>query len=107
MAVLIGDCAERGGCHGRDCRCCSARRNIPGRRFAAGHCSTRCHCCEKVCGFVLSVDETKILDEKSKDSRPGYCRQIRKASLLGLIAGNYKDYSIDLIEDVPPAYTAS
>ncbi|KAJ5217779.1 uncharacterized protein N7469_011404 [Penicillium citrinum] len=54
-----------------------------------------------------NVDETKILDEKSKDSRPGYCRQIRKASLLGLIAGNYKDYSIDLIEDVPPAYTAS
>jgi len=65
--ILIEYCAERCDCRGRDCRCCSARRNIPGRGFAAGRCTTRCHCCEKARGFVLSVDETKMLDEPFKD----------------------------------------
>lgn len=103
--TLNEDCAGRGGCCGRDCNCCSPRLNIPGREFAAGHCTTRCHCCEKSRGFVLSVEEIEVLDQQFDPSRPGYFGRVSYATFFGLIPENYKDSPFDLIEGIPPAYT--
>lgn len=107
---LVQDCVERGGCCGRDCNCCPTRRSIPGRRFAAGHCTTRCHCCEEARGFKLSSKETKNLHKEFSFSSLPYYHRIRNASLFGLIGGNNKDSPFDLIVDssnLPPAYTTS
>jgi hypothetical protein len=103
--VLREDCAETGRCCGRDCGCCS-NRHLPKRKFAAGHCTVECHCCEKARGFELS-SEKKAQVEKLFDLGVdrGYFKRIRHASLLGLIHLNL-DNPFDLIEDPPPRYEA-
>ncbi|KAJ5246543.1 hypothetical protein N7468_001526 [Penicillium chermesinum] len=55
---LVKDCADRGGCCGRDCGCCASRAKhyyIKG----IGHCTVECFCCVGFRGFRPSPEEKK------------------------------------------------
>ncbi|KAJ5080923.1 hypothetical protein N7456_013633 [Penicillium angulare] len=58
---LVKDCADRGGCCGRECGCCALRAN----HFytnGVGHCTVECFCCVGFRGFRPSPEEkTDIL----------------------------------------------
>ncbi|CAP98747.1 Pc22g14590 [Penicillium rubens Wisconsin 54-1255] len=105
--VLVEDCVGRGGCCGRDCGCCSHRQSE--RKFAVGHCTVECSCCERARGFALDPEQKSQLRETFKldcnRPRAWYYDRMRTASLLGLMAGNYEN-PLNLIVDVPPRYTA-
>lgn len=105
--VLREDCAGRGGCCGRGCGCCSNRQNIPERKFAVGHCTVECSCCERPRGFELDPEQKSQIQEAFKLDRasPGvwYYSRIRFAALLGLMVGN-SDNPFDLIDEPPPRY---
>ena len=55
---LVKDCADRGGCCGRDCGCCALRA----RHFykkGVGHCTVECGCCVGFRGFRPSPEEKR------------------------------------------------
>lgn len=105
--VLREDCVGRGGCCGRGCGCCSNRQNIPERKFAAGHCTVECACCEQARGFELDSDQKAQIQEAFKLDRAGpgawYYNRIKLAALLGLMVGNC-DNPFDLLDEPPPTY---
>lgn len=51
--LLSEDCAKRGGCCGRACRCCHRRKPPSVRKFGVGHCTVECACCQEFRGFKL------------------------------------------------------
>lgn len=65
---LVQDCIARGGCCGRDCRCCESRHinhNTKGKwKPGAGHCTVECHCCCKNRGFPLEGDERQEVSDR-------------------------------------------
>lgn len=65
---LVQDCIARGGCCGRDCRCCESRHinhNTKGKwKPGAGHCTVECHCCCKNRGFSLEGDERQEVSDR-------------------------------------------
>lgn len=103
--VLVEDCMGRGGCCGRDCGCCSHRQSE--RKFAVGHCTVECSCCERARGFALDPEQKSQIRESFKldykSIRAWYYNRIKTASLLGLMAGSYEN-PLDLIVDLPPRY---
>lgn len=103
--VLWEDCIGRGGCCGRDCGCCSNRQSK--HKFAAGHCTVECFCCEKARGFPLDPEQKSriqsIFRPSNENTRP-YDYRIKLASLLGLTPGNHEN-PVDLIVDLPPGCT--
>ncbi|OJJ45574.1 hypothetical protein ASPZODRAFT_478774 [Penicilliopsis zonata CBS 506.65] len=101
--VLRDDCAGRGGCCGRKCGCCSNRQNLSTRKFAAGHCTVYCFCCQQARGFQLSHEQRVELRKRFDLSfHNGYFQRIRDASLLGILQHDDNN-PFDLIDD-PPAY---
>ncbi|KAJ5601146.1 hypothetical protein N7510_010680 [Penicillium lagena] len=104
--VLREDCVGRGGCCGRNCGCCSNRQNIL-RKFAIGHCTVECSCCERARGFELDPKQKAQIQETFKlelaGPHPWYYYRILLASFLGLMAGNDGN-PFDLIDDPPPRY---
>ncbi|CAG8892899.1 unnamed protein product [Penicillium egyptiacum] len=104
--VLWEDCVGRGGCCGRDCGCCSHRQSE--RKFAVGHCTVECSCCEKARGFALDLEQKSQIQDSFKldydGPRAWYYNRIKTAALLGLTAGSYEN-PLDLIVDLPPRYT--
>ncbi|RDK37782.1 hypothetical protein M752DRAFT_270355 [Aspergillus phoenicis ATCC 13157] len=59
MKYLRWDCAERGGCCGRDCGCCKQPRSTK-RPNALSHCTAECDCCTLFRGFELSAEDQKL-----------------------------------------------
>ena len=59
MKYLRWDCAERGGCCGRDCGCCKRPRSTK-RPNALSHCTAECDCCTLFRGFELSAEDQKL-----------------------------------------------
>ncbi|CAG7926330.1 unnamed protein product [Penicillium olsonii] len=54
---LVQDCADRGGCCGRQCGCCAKRHLSTRRRRGEGHCTTECGCCISSRGYDLPKEE--------------------------------------------------
>jgi hypothetical protein len=53
---LRKDCAERGGCCGRDCGCC--KKSPEAHRVKGwGHCTVHCGCCSRHRGFELNAED--------------------------------------------------
>lgn len=59
---LRQDCARRGGCCGRECKCCENPPD-PNRRKGWGHCTAKCACCnaELEDGFRLTERNRRML----------------------------------------------
>lgn len=59
---LVQDCISRGGCCGRQCKCCDIR-HLPvttGQwRPGTGHCTVECKCCEEYRGFPYTEAENQ------------------------------------------------
>lgn len=56
---LREDCAKRGGCCGRQCKCCE--RPPDSRRIKGwGHCTIQCACCCRQRGFELKDADQKL-----------------------------------------------
>lgn len=106
--TLLKDCADKGGCCGRDCGCCQGRKLGPARQFGAGHCTTECWCCQKARGFALTdkaKQAMKNLYPLNPISNRSYYRKIMLVSIYGLADG-YTENPFDLI-DGPPDYEQS
>lgn len=56
---LCMDCAKRGGCCGRACRCCEKPRSAL-RSNGHGHCTKTCGCCLDFRGFKLNEEQQKL-----------------------------------------------
>lgn len=63
---LREDCAKRGGCCGRQCKCCESP---PGshRIKGWGHCTIECACCYRRRGFKLEDEEDQKLFQPEFD----------------------------------------
>ncbi|OQE11649.1 hypothetical protein PENVUL_c002G10353 [Penicillium vulpinum] len=57
---LRDDCARRGGCCGRECKCCEKPPD-PTRKKGWGHCTAQCACCNTERGFRLSERDRRLL----------------------------------------------
>jgi hypothetical protein len=57
---LRNDCARRGGCCGRSCKCCGEKPPVQGRLRGWGHCTTECGCCNRIRGFDLKKEDKKL-----------------------------------------------
>lgn len=55
---LVKDCADRGGCCGRDCGCCVLRAKHSYKK-GVGHCTVECFCCVGFRGFRPSPEEKR------------------------------------------------
>lgn len=55
---LVKDCADRGGCCGRDCGCCTLRAKHSYKK-GVGHCTVECFCCVGFRGFRPSPEEKR------------------------------------------------
>ncbi|KAJ5489477.1 hypothetical protein N7539_004367 [Penicillium diatomitis] len=53
---LVKDCADRGGCCGRNCGCCELRARHT-YETGIGHCTVECSCCFEFRGFAPSSQE--------------------------------------------------
>lgn len=62
-AWLRKDCANRGGCCGRDCKCCE-RPPSSSRLKGWGHCTAQCKCCYRVRGFAMHTADTELCQPK-------------------------------------------
>lgn len=60
---LRKDCANRGGCCGRDCKCCE-RPPAPSRLKGWGHCTAQCKCCYRVRGFPMHTADRELYQPK-------------------------------------------
>jgi hypothetical protein len=97
--LLVQDCAERGGCCGRQCGCCLARHDPSMRKLTAGHCTTACLCCEQTRGIELTFaqrQEVKELFNLSIDTYYSY--RIVLASFQGLTKDSL-NFSLNLVRE--------
>jgi hypothetical protein len=73
---LVKDCAERGGCCGRSCRCCQKRHLTTQRTKGIGHCTIDCSCCSEMRGADPTPEERaailKMLTEMLRSPNPAY-----------------------------------
>jgi hypothetical protein len=98
---LREDCARRGGCCSRDCRCCSARANDSTHPLSHGHCTVECGCCRKARGFDFTTEQKKKLEDfftfsvaNSEKTYPiprePYLYQLYRVSIWGIVAKSTK-----------------
>lgn len=72
------------------------------RRFAAGHCTLKCSCCEKARGYRLAwILKSKARKLNTLESLNARWRRVMRASLVGLVVGSNEDPR-ELIQ--PPRY---
>ncbi|CRL25016.1 unnamed protein product [Penicillium camemberti] len=65
---LREDCANRGGCCGRQCKCCE--RPPDSRRMKGwGHCTVECACCYRQRGFELQDTDRRLFQPEFDVSR--------------------------------------
>lgn len=89
-AWLRRDCASRGGCCGRDCRCCEKPREIEedGKivDVSYGHCTTACSCCIRSRGFTGdgSLDDMKDFPIEVHPKASGYTWCAVRAYIWGV-----------------------
>lgn len=75
ICTIRFDCANRGGCCGRDCGCCERPRSdskAGKQRF--GHCTTACGCFKRFRGFEIKRD-LKDEDYKCNKIRTDFFRE--------------------------------
>ncbi|KAJ5248889.1 hypothetical protein N7468_000340 [Penicillium chermesinum] len=84
--LLCNDCASRGGCCGRACKCCE--KPSATRSRARGHCTKECGCCIEFRGFELKKDQQKLCQPafnlKGGLESNAYSIFLFKAYILGL-----------------------
>ena len=72
---LVKDCAERGGCCGRSCRCCLKRHLTTQRTKGIGHCTIDA-AVRKCVVLILPPEERaaidEMLEEMLRSSNPAY-----------------------------------
>ncbi|CDM34874.1 unnamed protein product [Penicillium roqueforti FM164] len=56
---LRQDCAKRGGCSGRQCKCCE-RPPDSDRMKGWGHCTVECACCHRERAFELQDTDRRL-----------------------------------------------
>lgn len=84
---LVEDCIARGGCCGRECRCCENRhltQNNKGKwKPGTGHCTLECYCCSENRGFPLvgekKLEANKRLRDRVSVKNPGYLVMLSEA----------------------------
>lgn len=60
---LRKDCANRGGCCGRNRKCCE-RPPSPSRLKGWGHCTSQCKCCYRARGFAMHTADRELCQPK-------------------------------------------
>lgn len=83
---LREDCARRGGCCGRQCKCCERPPDTHHMK-GWGHCTTECACCNRQRGFELQDADRKLFQPEFDVSRrpmSWYSRAIFHAYIWGL-----------------------
>lgn len=86
--LLSLDCKSRGGCCGRECKCCARPRSAT-RARNKGHCAKNCGCCFESRGFELNEDQQKLCQPdfdltKGFQKADDYSIFLFKAYILGL-----------------------
>lgn len=78
---LRKQCAEAGGCCGRNCKCCLS--SVPDRDFKTwgGHCTPACPCCLKQMGVDKAMDRLGGGREPRFDSKEGRKDQVNRKML--------------------------
>lgn len=68
-AWLRKDCAQRGGCCGRDCNCCE-KPPSRSRMKGWGHCTAHCKCCYRARGFAMHAADSELCQPKFRIGAP-------------------------------------
>lgn len=90
---LREDCARRGGCCGRGCRCCENPRDTNRQFYNQGHCTTSCPCCIHANGLTdtSSLDDMKDFPIDLLSERwTRYTRRMTQAYIFGLDSINLR-----------------
>lgn len=79
---ICQECADKGGCCGRACRCCEKDCGISLRKGKRGHCSDSCGCCLRTHGKQYKgLDEENVSTTQEWWSMISFCLSIFTGSI--------------------------